>query len=711
MRVAAGQKRGLGSAGVSANTPLGIFAVSGYANQTRAYSLKPAIKGGNGTRAFSLSSGSLPAGLSLNATTGEITGTPTSAGTTSGLAITVTDPTGSAVSNTFSIVAGTAPTSITPSADSTGATDKAAINAALAGGASVVLSGSYFINGPIVQPGNTAIYCDSGSIFLAAASNTQMWVNTNQAAQTRTDQNMPVVGANNFYFNGNANNQVLQTIARSNQGFTAVSVSNLKISGIKVQSRAGAFFMIGSTYCSMHTIEMAQTTAAVNSDGLDIGGGCSFILAENFSGYVKDDMFSFFAKNKQSATMMAAGTPWEAGANVSDIYINTVSADLGLANMFRLQAGNGFTLTGIYGKGITNISALAGRFLIQTGEVTYLDNAVNVPLHTDLSNIVMDTVTGFDNWLRADTSCSDIHIWNITQNKALQTAIASNETGAPTLLNITFDGVTDTSAGGHATLIDATATSAYWNDIEFRNVALKDLTTFVNSINSLMAMVFTNITLVGGSAPAFTTTKKGAGTFTSVTRAAVAIDPSAAFQTIQSGVFQDSFNRADEDLSANANWVLISGVSTGAQVASNVLKANNVASAGTATAGPDLGSRNHYVQAVNNHTSGAGASFLCARLMDYNNWVGVRYNPTSTQWEMYQRVGSTLTSLGTAADAAGGGKTMRLEVSGLNATLKVNGASVITSAFSPKIVSSRAGVNCRSVVVANWLDNFECGAL
>lgn len=703
--------RGLVGAPVQVKTPLGIFAVSGYANQTRAYSLKPAVKGGNGTRSFSLSAGTLPAGLSLNTTTGEISGTPTNAGTTSGLAITVTDPTGSAVSNTFSIVAGTAPSSITPSGDTTGATDIAAINAALSAGTSIVLSGAYYTNAPISQKGNTAIYADSGSLFLAAASNCQMWINTNQAAQTRTDQNMAVVGSANFFFNGNADNQVLQTNARINQGFTAISASNLKITGIKVQSRTGAFFMIGSTYCSMNTIELAQSTAVINSDGLDIGGGSSFIHAENFTGYVKDDCFSFFAKNKQSTTMMAAGTPWEAGADVTDIYINTISVDLGLANMFRLQAGNGFKLQRIFGKDLTNAHVGTGRFLIQTGEVSYLDAATNVPVYTDLSDIVIDGVTGFDNWLRADTSCSDIHVYNIAQTVPLQNAVASSESGAPTVRNITFDGVVDTSAGGHSTLVNATATVTYWNDVEFKNIDLSDLTTFVNSSNGLQSMVFENIAIDAGT-PTLTSTKKSSGTFTNVTVAGVALDTAATFQSIYSGAFTDDFNRANEDLSAGANWLLLSGVSTGAQVASNVIKANDTASAGTAVASFDLGSNDHYVQAVNNQSSGLGSSFLCARLMDYNNYVGVRYNATNTQFEVYQRLGGTFTSLGTAADAAGAGKTMRLEIVGLIPTLKINGVAVLTaSAVSPKIVSNRTGVNTRSVIVANWIDSFECGAL
>ena len=46
-----------------------------------AYSQTVSATGGNGSYTFSVSAGSLPAGLSLNAGTGAITGTPTTAAT------------------------------------------------------------------------------------------------------------------------------------------------------------------------------------------------------------------------------------------------------------------------------------------------------------------------------------------------------------------------------------------------------------------------------------------------------------------------------------------------------------------------------------------------------------------------------------------------------------------------------------------------------
>lgn len=68
-----------------------------------AYSSGLVATGGSGTKTWSLS-GSLPAGLSFSSSTGLITGTPTVAGTTTGLAITVTDSSGSATVSGLSIV-------------------------------------------------------------------------------------------------------------------------------------------------------------------------------------------------------------------------------------------------------------------------------------------------------------------------------------------------------------------------------------------------------------------------------------------------------------------------------------------------------------------------------------------------------------------------------------------------------------------------------
>jgi hypothetical protein len=94
------------SLGASANLPLSTIVVSGVGAALSisgtppttgqvgtAYSFTPTAAGGTGTKTFSLASGTLPAGLSINSSTGAVTGTPTTVGTATGLVIRVTDST------------------------------------------------------------------------------------------------------------------------------------------------------------------------------------------------------------------------------------------------------------------------------------------------------------------------------------------------------------------------------------------------------------------------------------------------------------------------------------------------------------------------------------------------------------------------------------------------------------------------------------------
>jgi hypothetical protein len=91
------------SLGVSNATEVTISGTPGSATQGSAYSFTPTAANGWGTKSFALT-GTLPGGLSFSTSTGAITGTPTTAGTTTGLNITVTDTSGSAALGTFSLV-------------------------------------------------------------------------------------------------------------------------------------------------------------------------------------------------------------------------------------------------------------------------------------------------------------------------------------------------------------------------------------------------------------------------------------------------------------------------------------------------------------------------------------------------------------------------------------------------------------------------------
>src|SRR5205085_1349699 len=79
-----------------------------------AYSQTATASGGTAPLSWSVTVGALPAGLNLNAGTGAITGTPTTAGT-AGFTLRVTDNVGAAVSKALSIVIAAAPSVTTTS--------------------------------------------------------------------------------------------------------------------------------------------------------------------------------------------------------------------------------------------------------------------------------------------------------------------------------------------------------------------------------------------------------------------------------------------------------------------------------------------------------------------------------------------------------------------------------------------------------------------
>jgi phenylpyruvate tautomerase PptA (4-oxalocrotonate tautomerase family) len=94
----------LAAAGVSLVLAIGGLPVT-VATVGAAYAFTPTTSGGTAPYTFSIVGGSLPAGLSLNAATGAITGVPSAAGTSAGIVVRVTDS-ASAVANlaAFSIV-------------------------------------------------------------------------------------------------------------------------------------------------------------------------------------------------------------------------------------------------------------------------------------------------------------------------------------------------------------------------------------------------------------------------------------------------------------------------------------------------------------------------------------------------------------------------------------------------------------------------------
>lgn len=114
--VSIGGSGGGGGNQISVNPAAPIITTASLtdAQISRSYSATLAASGGSGTyTSWAVTSGSLPAGVSLNSSTGVLSGTPTATGTSS-FTITVTDSANSTASKAMTLVVGSAPDTSAP---------------------------------------------------------------------------------------------------------------------------------------------------------------------------------------------------------------------------------------------------------------------------------------------------------------------------------------------------------------------------------------------------------------------------------------------------------------------------------------------------------------------------------------------------------------------------------------------------------------------
>ena len=185
--------------------------------------------------------------------------------------------------------------------------------------------------------------------------------------------------------------------------------------------------------------------------------------------------------------------------------------------------------------------------------------------------------------------------------------------------------------------------------------------------------------------------------------------------------FTDNFNRANADLEASAvssggsSWTHDGLVASALQIVSNQLRCNTTNSSGSAYKAADAGTSDHYVQFSAVAVSLSTGPFVCCRLADRSNFVGVRVGNIGSgngQIEVYRRVGGTLTSLHlSAVGAAAANDIIKLETSGTNWLLYVNGSLLSSGAInSAGLTSTGTGIVARTTT-GTYFDDFESAAI
>ena len=179
--------------------------------------------------------------------------------------------------------------------------------------------------------------------------------------------------------------------------------------------------------------------------------------------------------------------------------------------------------------------------------------------------------------------------------------------------------------------------------------------------------------------------------------------------------FTDNFNRANANLessptsSGGGDWTH-DGLIVGAlAISSNALRCATTNATGSAYKSVNQGTSDHYAQ-YKVAVLGSSGAFVCCRLADRSNFVGVRNDGSVI--EVYRRVSGTLTGLYTSGSGAVAlNDVLRLECNGTNWALKKNGSPVTNGAIGAAgLTSSDTGVVARTVT-ATFADDVEFGPL
>lgn len=167
--------------------------------------------------------------------------------------------------------------------------------------------------------------------------------------------------------------------------------------------------------------------------------------------------------------------------------------------------------------------------------------------------------------------------------------------------------------------------------------------------------------------------------------------------------FSDNFDRADEDLTASADWTLIAGEAGAAIVSGNQLGINTSQTNGLILS-PDEGTPNHYVEYTLREAF--KHSMVVVRATDENNFIGHR--GWDNKYSLYKMESGTLTLLADTFGVAAN-DVIRVECNGDTIKVYANGVERLSVTESFNNTATRQGISPRgSNPNPNpWIDSYS----
>jgi hypothetical protein len=182
---------------------------------------------------------------------------------------------------------------------------------------------------------------------------------------------------------------------------------------------------------------------------------------------------------------------------------------------------------------------------------------------------------------------------------------------------------------------------------------------------------------------------------------------------VETQTFSDDFNRADENLNANANWTLLAGTNTDLVIVSNAVTTGTTTASGTFAACPDCGSSNQFVSYTNIPTNvNRYGVFLC--YVDGSNHI-IGTLGGAVEYRVHVRVAGVSTQRISHATTVENGDVFKMRRFGSTISLFENGALVSTYTLTAGEITALTGgtrAGLRNGSVGNpSVDNFSHGTV